>query len=111
MSESEFYARDIEQTYQYSSFGVPDLGYKRGLAESIGTCLRVDCSASTGRTNLLAAFPRIAPHFIRGYFRNLPPEEKSCCSIAPIIVRLRRFFAGRGLLAGAELDDAAAVAF
>ncbi len=34
MSESEYNARDIEQTYQYSSFGVPDLGYKRGLAES-----------------------------------------------------------------------------
>ena len=35
MSESEYNARDIEQTYQYSSFGVPDLGYKRGLSESI----------------------------------------------------------------------------
>ena len=35
MSESEYNARDIEQTYQYSSFGVPDLGYKRGLSENI----------------------------------------------------------------------------
>ena len=26
MSESEYNVRDIEQTYQYSSFGVPDLG-------------------------------------------------------------------------------------
>ncbi len=34
MSESEYYARDIQQTYQYSSFGIPDLGYKRGLAEN-----------------------------------------------------------------------------
>ena len=34
MSESEYNARDIEQTYQYSSFGVPDLGYKRGLGEN-----------------------------------------------------------------------------
>jgi cyclic beta-1,2-glucan synthetase len=34
MSESEYNARDFEQTYQYSSFGVPDLGYKRGLGES-----------------------------------------------------------------------------
>lgn len=34
MSESEYNLRDIEQTYQYSSFGVPDLAYKRGLAES-----------------------------------------------------------------------------
>jgi cyclic beta-1,2-glucan synthetase len=35
MSESEYNARDIEQTYQYSSFGVPDLGYKRGLGENV----------------------------------------------------------------------------
>jgi cyclic beta-1,2-glucan synthetase len=34
MSESEYNARDIEQTYQYSSFGIPDLGYKRALGES-----------------------------------------------------------------------------
>ncbi|HVA13271.1 MAG TPA: glucoamylase family protein [Stellaceae bacterium] len=34
MSESEYNARDIEQTYQYSSFGIPDLAYKRGLGES-----------------------------------------------------------------------------
>ncbi len=34
MSESEYNARDIEHTYQYSSFGIPDLGYKRGLGES-----------------------------------------------------------------------------
>ncbi|MEI9931907.1 MAG: glucoamylase family protein [Rhizomicrobium sp.] len=31
ISESAYNARNIEQTYQYSSFGVPDLGYKRGL--------------------------------------------------------------------------------
>ncbi len=35
MSESEYNVRDIEQTYQYSSFGVPDLGYKRGLGDNI----------------------------------------------------------------------------
>jgi cyclic beta-1,2-glucan synthetase len=35
ISESAFNARNIEQTYQYSSFGVPDLGYKRGLSENV----------------------------------------------------------------------------
>jgi cyclic beta-1,2-glucan synthetase len=35
MSESAFNARDLNQTYQYSSFGVPDLGYKRGLSEDV----------------------------------------------------------------------------
>ncbi|HEY1615777.1 MAG TPA: glucoamylase family protein [Rhizomicrobium sp.] len=34
MSESLYNARDIEHTYQYSGFGVPNLGYKRGLAEN-----------------------------------------------------------------------------
>ncbi len=35
VSESAFNARNIEQTYQYSSFGIPDLGYKRGLSENV----------------------------------------------------------------------------
>jgi cyclic beta-1,2-glucan synthetase len=33
VSESAFNARDRELTYQYSSFGVPDLGLRRGLGE------------------------------------------------------------------------------
>jgi cyclic beta-1,2-glucan synthetase len=35
VSESLFNARDIEGTYQYAGFGVPDLGYKRGLNENV----------------------------------------------------------------------------
>jgi len=34
ISESQFNARDLEMTYQYSSFGVPDLAYKRGLTDN-----------------------------------------------------------------------------
>ena len=34
ISESAYNARDLEFTYQYSSFGVPDLGLKRGLGHS-----------------------------------------------------------------------------
>jgi cyclic beta-1,2-glucan synthetase len=33
ISESAYNARDIELTYQYSNFGVPGLGLKRGLGE------------------------------------------------------------------------------
>jgi cyclic beta-1,2-glucan synthetase len=33
-SESTYNARDLELTYQYSSFGVPSLGLKRGLGEN-----------------------------------------------------------------------------
>src|SRR6185503_3978606 len=35
ISESAFNARDLSLAYQYSSFGVPGLGLKRGLAESL----------------------------------------------------------------------------
>ncbi len=34
ISESSYNARDLEMTYQYSNFGVPGLGFKRGLAEN-----------------------------------------------------------------------------
>src|SRR5690606_23906458 len=35
MSESAYNARDMEFTYQYSNFGVPGLGLKRGLADNV----------------------------------------------------------------------------
>lgn len=35
ISESAYNARDIDFTYQYSNFGVPDLGLKRGLADNL----------------------------------------------------------------------------
>ena len=34
-SESAYNARDVDLTYQYSSFGVPGLGLKRGLSEDV----------------------------------------------------------------------------
>jgi cyclic beta-1,2-glucan synthetase len=35
ISESAYNARDLELTYQYSNFGVPGLGLKRGLGENV----------------------------------------------------------------------------
>lgn len=35
ISESAYHARDLELTYQYSSFGVPGLGLKRGLGADV----------------------------------------------------------------------------
>ncbi|HVN88928.1 MAG TPA: glucoamylase family protein [Candidatus Binataceae bacterium] len=35
VSESAYNARDLELTYQYSNFGVPGLGLKRGLSENV----------------------------------------------------------------------------
>ena len=61
MSESEYNARDIEKTYQYSGFGVPDLGYKRALGENTviapyatGLAAMVDPAAATRNFKRLA---------------------------------------------------------
>jgi cyclic beta-1,2-glucan synthetase len=35
VSESAYNARDLELTYQYSNFGIPGLGLKRGLGENL----------------------------------------------------------------------------
>jgi cyclic beta-1,2-glucan synthetase len=35
MSESGYFARDLEMTFQYSNFGVPGLGLRRGLADDV----------------------------------------------------------------------------
>jgi hypothetical protein len=35
MSESGYYRFDAQRNYQYRAFGVPDLGFKRGLADDV----------------------------------------------------------------------------
>lgn len=61
ISESAYNARDKEFTYQYSNFGVPGLGFKRGLSESAviapyATALAamVDPAAATANFRVLA---------------------------------------------------------
>ena len=61
ISESAYNARDLEYTYQYSNFGVPGLGLKRGLGENAvvapyATALAamVDPSAATRNLERLA---------------------------------------------------------
>jgi cyclic beta-1,2-glucan synthetase len=61
ISESAYNARDIDFTYQYSSFGVPGLGLKRGLSQDLviapyATALAamVDPSAATLNLERLA---------------------------------------------------------
>ena len=48
ISESSYNARDLEMTYQYSNFGVPGLGLKRGLSES-----RVIAPYATGLASMV----------------------------------------------------------
>jgi cyclic beta-1,2-glucan synthetase len=54
VSESAYSARDLELTYQYSNFGVPGLGLKRGLSENVviapyatGLAVMVDPESAT----------------------------------------------------------------
>jgi cyclic beta-1,2-glucan synthetase len=61
ISESAYNARDLELTYQYSNFGVPGLGLKRGLSESkviapyaTGLAAMVDGEAALSNYRLLA---------------------------------------------------------
>ncbi len=49
ISESAYNARDLEMTYQYSNFGVPGLGLKRGLNEN-----RVIAPYATGLAAMVA---------------------------------------------------------
>lgn len=62
ISESAYSARDLEFTYQYSNFGVPGLGLKRGLSENVviapyatGLAAMVDPRAATLNFIRLAA--------------------------------------------------------
>ena len=62
VSESGYNARDIEMTYQYSNFGVPGLGLKRGLNENrviapyaTGLATMVDPAAALRNYERLAA--------------------------------------------------------
>ncbi|QXQ07166.1 glycosyl transferase [Sphingosinicellaceae bacterium] len=62
ISESAYNARDREMTYQYSNFGVPGLGLKRGLSENLviapyatGLAVMVDAAAALDNFAALTA--------------------------------------------------------
>ena len=68
ISESAFNARDLELTYQYSGFGVPGLGLKRGLNEDFvvapyatGLAAMVDTKAAVRNFAQLAAAGGLGP--------------------------------------------------
>ena len=57
VSESAYNARDLELTYQYSNFGIPGLGLKRGLADNFvvapyATALATMVDPHAARANL-----------------------------------------------------------
>lgn len=75
ISESAYNARDKELTYQYSNFGVPGLGFKRGLSESIviapyatSLAAMVDPAAAAENFARLATYGARSPY---GYYEAL----------------------------------------
>ena len=62
VSESGYNVRDLEMTYQYSSFGVPGIGLRRGLSEDVviapyatGLAAMIDPTAAAQNFRRLAA--------------------------------------------------------
>ncbi|VWX61586.1 Cyclic beta-(1,2)-glucan synthase NdvB [Burkholderiales bacterium 8X] len=75
ISESAYNARDLEYTYQYSNFGVPALGLKRGLADNLvvapyatGLGAMVDPAAACRNFERLAELGALGRH---GYYEAL----------------------------------------
>ncbi len=75
ISESAYNARDLEFTYQYSNFGVPGLGLKRGLSENLviapyatGLATMVDAEAARKNFDLLESAGGLGRH---GYYEAL----------------------------------------
>jgi cyclic beta-1,2-glucan synthetase len=61
ISESAYNARDKELTYQYSNFGVPGLGFKRGLSENVVIApYATALAAMVDPTAAMANFRRLA---------------------------------------------------
>ena len=69
ISESAYNARDLQLTYQYSNFGIPGLGLKRGLGEDAvvapyATALAAIIDPVAAARN----FQRLADYGARGRF-------------------------------------------
>lgn len=84
VSESAYSARDLELTYQYSNFGVPGLGLKRGLSENVviapyatGLAAMVDPEAAVqnfARLTKIGALGRHGFYEALDYTRSRLPE-------------------------------------
>ncbi len=91
ISESAYNARDLEFTYQYSNFGVPGLGLKRGLGENsvvapYATALAamVEPAAATRNFTRLAAVGacgRYGFYEALDYTRSRLPDDKDCAVV------------------------------
>jgi cyclic beta-1,2-glucan synthetase len=91
ISESAYNARDLEFTYQYSNFGVPGLGLKRGLGENaVVAPYATALAAMVDPTAAMRNFTRLDAAGARGrygffeavdYTRSRLPEGKDCAIV------------------------------
>jgi len=91
ISESAYNARDLEFTYQYSNFGVPGLGLKRGLGENAvvapyATALATMVEPAAAMRNFMrlttaGAGGRYGFHEALDYTRSRLPEGENCAII------------------------------
>ncbi|MEP7117186.1 MAG: glucoamylase family protein, partial [Acidobacteriota bacterium] len=69
ISESAYNARDLERTYQYSSFGIPDLGLKRGLGdEAVVAPYATALAAMVSPHAAVRNYARLAADGARGHY-------------------------------------------
>jgi len=69
VSESAYNVRDLEMTYQYSNFGVPGLGLRRGLSEDVVVApYATALAAMFDPTAAVRNFERLAAVGARGIF-------------------------------------------
>ena len=82
VSESAYNARDLELTYQYSNFGIPGLGLKRGLADNFvvapyatGLAAMVDPAAARANLERLAGVGALGRY---GFYEALDYTPDTC---------------------------------
>jgi cyclic beta-1,2-glucan synthetase len=90
VSESAYSARDRELTYQYSNFGVPGLGLKRGLSENVviapyatGLATMVDPAAAMLNFARLASLGALGRH---GFYEALDYTRSRLPEAAEVII-------------------------
>ena len=90
VSESAYSARDLELTYQYSNFGVPDLGLKRGLRENLviapyatGLAAMVDPKAAMRNYRRLAGVGALGAY---GFYESLDYTRERLPEGADVVI-------------------------
>jgi cyclic beta-1,2-glucan synthetase len=92
ISESAFNARDLDQIYQYSSFGIPGLGLKRGLSDDLviapyatGLAAMIDPEAAVRNFERLRHAGGAGPFGFREALDYTPRRLPEGASVAPVM--------------------------